>query len=65
MPSRAYQGLKSGGNLSTTSPEGGIMSRVYAIIGLSVLALAIIIAVTTCMITQPPVDNAQPAQQTQ
>jgi hypothetical protein len=41
------------------------MSRVYAIIGLSVLALAIIIAVTTCMITQPPVDNAQPAQQTQ
>ncbi len=34
------------------------MYRVYGIIGLSVLALAIIIAVTTCMITQPQVDKA-------
>jgi hypothetical protein len=41
------------------------MYRVYAIIGLAVLGLAIIIAVTTCVITQPPVDNAQPAQHTQ
>jgi hypothetical protein len=37
------------------------MNRIYVIIGLSVLALAIVIAVTTCMITQPPVDNDGPA----
>jgi hypothetical protein len=41
------------------------MYRTYAIIGLSVLALIIIIAVTTCMITEPQVDNAPPAQHTQ
>jgi hypothetical protein len=37
------------------------MNRIYVIIGLSVLALAIVIAVTTYMITQPPVDNDGPA----
>ena len=50
----------------STSRRRGIMSRIYAIIGLSMLALAIIIAVTTYVIAQPPpVDNAQPAQHTQ
>jgi hypothetical protein len=35
--------------------------RIYAIVALCALALAIVIAVTTCMITQPPVDNDGPA----
>jgi hypothetical protein len=57
--------VKSSGKFEYHKPLQGIMYRVYTIIGLSVLALAIIIAVTTCVITQPPVDNALPAQQTQ
>jgi hypothetical protein len=35
--------------------------RIYAIVALCALALTIVIAVTTCMITQPPVDNDGPA----
>jgi hypothetical protein len=35
--------------------------RTYAIVALGALALAIVIAVTTCMIAQPPVDNDGPA----
>jgi hypothetical protein len=37
------------------------MYRIYVIVGLCVLALTIVIAVTTCMVTQPPVDKAGPA----
>lgn len=54
--------FQAGGNAQAYNLLGGVMHRVYAIIGLCVLALAIIIAVTTCMITQPPVDNAQSGQ---
>jgi hypothetical protein len=32
------------------------MHRTFAIIGLCALALVIVIAVTTCMITQPPTE---------
>jgi hypothetical protein len=41
------------------------MYRLFAIVGLCVLALTIIVAMTTCMITQPPVDKAQLAHYTQ
>jgi uncharacterized membrane protein YuzA (DUF378 family) len=41
------------------------MYRIYAIVGLCALALTIVIAVTTCVITQPPTDKAGPAQHTQ
>jgi hypothetical protein len=37
------------------------MNRLYVIIGLCAVALTIVIAVSTCMITQPPVDNDGPA----
>jgi hypothetical protein len=40
------------------------MYRIYAIVGVCVLALTIIIALTTCVITEPPVGN-EPAQHTQ
>jgi hypothetical protein len=34
------------------------MYRVYAIVGMGALALTIVIAMTTCMITQPPTVKA-------
>jgi hypothetical protein len=37
------------------------MNRIYVIIALCALALTIVIAVTTYMIKQPPVDNDGPA----
>jgi hypothetical protein len=41
------------------------MYRIYAIVGFCALALAVVIAVTTCRIAQPPTDNAGPAQHAQ